>query len=70
VLELAASTLQMFCGRPAAIQLLLSAGAVPVVVRLLSPLYPEAVVVRMANCLGALAEDFEVGGVTVHSSSY
>ncbi|KAG1677479.1 hypothetical protein FOA52_001935 [Chlamydomonas sp. UWO 241] len=59
VMELAASTLQMFCGRPAATPLLLSAGAVPVIVRLLSPLYPEAVVVRMANCLGALADDFE-----------
>eukprot|EP00955_Chlamydomonas_euryale_P095428 364937-Chlamydomonas_euryale.AAC.32 len=58
-MELAAGTLQMFAGRPAAYGHLLAAGAVPVMVRLLSPLYPESVVVHMANAVGAMAEDFE-----------
>lgn len=40
VLELATSTLAMFSGRPAASRALVDAGAVPLCVRLLSPLFP------------------------------
>lgn len=40
VLELATSTLTMFSGRPSSAQSLADAGAVPVIIKLLSPLFP------------------------------
>ncbi len=53
VLELATSTLAMFAARPAVHQALLDAGAVPVLVKLLSPLFPTvraAAAATVARC--------------------
>mmetsp|Transcript_27752 Transcript_27752/g.70743 ORF Transcript_27752/g.70743 Transcript_27752/m.70743 type:complete len:579 (-) Transcript_27752:845-2581(-) len=68
VLELATSTLAMFASRPAAARALADAGAVPLMVRLLSPLFPTVAVVNVANAVGNLAGDsgarlsFRAGG--------
>ncbi|GAX79983.1 hypothetical protein CEUSTIGMA_g7422.t1 [Chlamydomonas eustigma] len=57
VLELAASTLAMFSGRPSAIPSLLKFGAIPAIVTLLSPLFPPVVVINAANSVGNVADD-------------
>ncbi|KAG2490283.1 hypothetical protein HYH03_011235 [Edaphochlamys debaryana] len=60
VLELGASSLAMFSGRPGASTAFVEASAVPVLVKLLSPLYAPVVVVNIANAIGNLAEDLDV----------
>ena len=57
VLELATSTLCMFSQRPAAAELLHEQGALPALVKLLSPLFPSVAVVNTANTAGNLAHD-------------
>mmetsp|Transcript_25551 Transcript_25551/g.55657 ORF Transcript_25551/g.55657 Transcript_25551/m.55657 type:complete len:586 (-) Transcript_25551:158-1915(-) len=60
VLELATSTLAMFSQRPSATDAIVASGAVPAMVRLLSPLYPAVAVVNVANTVGNLAGDVNV----------
>ena len=55
VLELGASTLAMFSSRAGGAVAFAEAFAVPVLVKLLSPLYAPVVVVNIANAIGNLA---------------
>lgn len=55
VLELGTSTLAMFAARPALSQAVVDAGAVSVLIKLLSPLYPTVAVVNTANAIGHLS---------------
>ncbi|GAX82754.1 hypothetical protein CEUSTIGMA_g10180.t1 [Chlamydomonas eustigma] len=57
VLELAASTLAMFSGRASALPALLKYGAVPAMIKLLSPLFPQVIVITAADALGNLSEN-------------
>eukprot|EP00198_Chlamydomonas_reinhardtii_P009521 XP_001698858.1 predicted protein [Chlamydomonas reinhardtii] len=56
VLELGASTLAMFSSRAGGAVAFAEAFAVPVLVKLLSPLYAPVVVVNIANAIGNLAD--------------
>ncbi|PNW72513.1 hypothetical protein CHLRE_16g687182v5 [Chlamydomonas reinhardtii] len=60
VLELGASTLAMFSSRAGGAVAFAEAFAVPVLVKLLSPLYAPVVVVNIANAIGNLADDLDI----------
>ncbi|KAG2434292.1 hypothetical protein HXX76_008016 [Chlamydomonas incerta] len=60
VLELGASTLAMFSSRVGGAAAFAEAFAVPVLVKLLSPLYAPVVVVNTANAIGNLADDLDI----------
>ncbi|EFJ40754.1 hypothetical protein VOLCADRAFT_108020 [Volvox carteri f. nagariensis] len=60
VLELGASTLAMFSTRAGSSAAFTESCSVPVLVKLLSPLYPPVVVVNIANAIGNLAEDLDI----------
>ncbi|KAG2447415.1 hypothetical protein HYH02_007742 [Chlamydomonas schloesseri] len=60
VLELGASTLAMFSSRAGGGAAFTEAFAVPVLVKLLSPLYAPVVVVHIANAIGNLADDLDI----------
>lgn len=59
VMELASSTLAMFAGRPSAIPALLATGALPAMTKALSPLFPSAVVINLANAMGSIANNLD-----------
>eukprot|EP00798_Chlamydomonas_sp_ICE-L_P012446 gene12446-15650_t len=57
VLELATSTAAMFSQRAYAVPMMYDNGAVAVLIRLLSPVFPSVCVVHVANALGNLSSD-------------
>lgn len=58
-MELAASTVAMFAGRASAVPVLLSAGAMPVICRILSPLFAPGVVSSIASAVGNMADNLD-----------
>lgn len=58
-MELAASTVAMFAGRASAVPVLLAAGAVPVICRILSPLFAPGVVTSIASAVGNMADNLD-----------
>lgn len=59
VLELASSTLAMFSSRPGAGAAFAEAGTAPVLIKLLSPLFPPVVVINICNNVGNMADDYD-----------
>lgn len=55
VLELASSTLAMFSSRAGAGAAFAEASTAPVLIKLLSPLFPPAVVLNATNTIGSMA---------------